>query len=155
MRIELRGMTPLIQVFDMATSLMVMFAGTPYAHLHICGSPWEGNEYHSGDSEGSGQTNRTRHRNIQCAPWRRVLLYAELIRPEMVRRARMTGLCFLADFVQAVTRSATREEAGEVAGKNLDLCANRTCEVGMELATQASPYFTCPPLFVSLPRRNS
>ena len=28
---------------------MVMFAGTPYAHLHICGSPWEGNEYHSGD----------------------------------------------------------------------------------------------------------
>lgn len=24
---------------------MVMFAGTPYAHLHICGSPWEGNEY--------------------------------------------------------------------------------------------------------------
>jgi len=21
---------------------MVMFAGTPYAHLHICGSPWEG-----------------------------------------------------------------------------------------------------------------
>jgi len=26
---------------------MVMFAGTPYAHLHICGSPWEGNEYHS------------------------------------------------------------------------------------------------------------
>ncbi len=28
---------------------MVMFAGTPYAHLHICGSPWEGNEYHRGD----------------------------------------------------------------------------------------------------------
>jgi hypothetical protein len=27
----------------------VMFAGTPYAHLHICGSPWEGNEYHRGD----------------------------------------------------------------------------------------------------------
>ena len=26
---------------------MVMFAGTPYAHLHICGSPWEGREYHS------------------------------------------------------------------------------------------------------------
>jgi len=24
---------------------MVMFAGTPYAHLHICGSPWDGNEY--------------------------------------------------------------------------------------------------------------
>lgn len=24
---------------------MVMFAGTPYAHLHICGSPWEGHEY--------------------------------------------------------------------------------------------------------------
>lgn len=24
---------------------MVMFAGTPYAHLHICGSPWEGREY--------------------------------------------------------------------------------------------------------------
>jgi D-lactate dehydrogenase len=37
--------------------------------------------------------------------------------------------------------SATREEAGEVAAKNLDLylCANRTCEVGMEHATQA-PY---------------
>jgi hypothetical protein len=28
---------------------MVMFAGTPYAHLHVCGSPWDGNEYHSGD----------------------------------------------------------------------------------------------------------
>jgi hypothetical protein len=28
---------------------MVMFAGTPYAHLHVCGSPWEGNEYHQGD----------------------------------------------------------------------------------------------------------
>jgi hypothetical protein len=28
---------------------MVMFAGTAYAHLHICGSPWDGNEYHSGD----------------------------------------------------------------------------------------------------------
>jgi hypothetical protein len=41
MRIDLRGMTPLIQVFGMATSLMVMFAGTPYAHLHICGSPWK------------------------------------------------------------------------------------------------------------------
>jgi hypothetical protein len=29
---------------------MIMFAGTPYAHLHICGNPWEGNEYHL-DSE--------------------------------------------------------------------------------------------------------
>jgi hypothetical protein len=28
---------------------MVMFAATPYAHLHICGSPWDGNEYHPGD----------------------------------------------------------------------------------------------------------
>jgi hypothetical protein len=28
---------------------MVMFADTPYAHLHICGSPWEGNEYRRGD----------------------------------------------------------------------------------------------------------
>lgn len=28
---------------------MVMFAGTPYAHLHICGSPWEGNEYRRDD----------------------------------------------------------------------------------------------------------
>jgi hypothetical protein len=28
---------------------MVMFAGTPFAHLHICGSPWEGNEYHRSD----------------------------------------------------------------------------------------------------------
>jgi len=28
---------------------MVMFAGTPYAHLHIGGSPWDGNEYHPGD----------------------------------------------------------------------------------------------------------
>lgn len=29
---------------------MVMFAGTPYAHLHICGSPWEGREYHADTS---------------------------------------------------------------------------------------------------------
>jgi hypothetical protein len=28
---------------------MVMFAGTPRAHLHICGDPWEGQEYRSGD----------------------------------------------------------------------------------------------------------
>jgi hypothetical protein len=28
---------------------LIMFAGTPYAHLHVCGSPWEGNEYHPGD----------------------------------------------------------------------------------------------------------
>jgi hypothetical protein len=28
---------------------MIMFAGTPYAHLHICGSPLDGNEYHPGD----------------------------------------------------------------------------------------------------------
>jgi hypothetical protein len=28
---------------------MVMFADTPYAHLHVCGSPWDGNEYHPGD----------------------------------------------------------------------------------------------------------
>jgi len=27
----------------------VMFAGTPYAYLHVCGSPWEGNEYQEGD----------------------------------------------------------------------------------------------------------
>ncbi len=27
----------------------VMFAGTPYAYLHICGTPWDGNEYLSGD----------------------------------------------------------------------------------------------------------
>jgi hypothetical protein len=40
---------------------------------------------------------------------------------------------------EELTRSATREEAGEVAGKNLYLCANRNCEVGMEQATHA-PY---------------
>jgi hypothetical protein len=28
---------------------MVMFAGTPYARLQICGSPWDGNEYRPGD----------------------------------------------------------------------------------------------------------
>jgi hypothetical protein len=28
---------------------MVMFAGTPYAHLHVSGSPWDGNEYQPGD----------------------------------------------------------------------------------------------------------
>jgi hypothetical protein len=27
----------------------VMFAGTPYSYLHICGTPWEGAEYHDGD----------------------------------------------------------------------------------------------------------
>jgi hypothetical protein len=27
---------------------LVMFAGTPYAHLHICGSPWDGREYEAG-----------------------------------------------------------------------------------------------------------
>jgi hypothetical protein len=28
----------------------VMFAGTPYAYLHVCGTPWEGNEYREGDN---------------------------------------------------------------------------------------------------------
>ncbi len=27
----------------------IMFAGTPYAYLHICGSPWVGNSYEPGD----------------------------------------------------------------------------------------------------------
>jgi hypothetical protein len=27
----------------------VMFAGTPYAYLHVCGTPWDGNEYREGD----------------------------------------------------------------------------------------------------------
>jgi hypothetical protein len=26
-----------------------MFADTPYSYLHVCGSPWEGNEYRVGD----------------------------------------------------------------------------------------------------------
>ena len=29
---------------------MIMYDGTPYAHLHICEDIWEGNEYHF-DSE--------------------------------------------------------------------------------------------------------
>jgi hypothetical protein len=28
----------------------VMFSGTPYEYLHVCGTPWDGNEYHEGDS---------------------------------------------------------------------------------------------------------
>ncbi|WP_158808007.1 hypothetical protein [Beijerinckia sp. L45] len=27
----------------------IMFAGTPYAYLHVCGSPWVGNRYSPGD----------------------------------------------------------------------------------------------------------
>jgi hypothetical protein len=27
----------------------IMFSGTPYAYLHICRTPWDGNEYVSGD----------------------------------------------------------------------------------------------------------
>jgi hypothetical protein len=27
----------------------IMFAGTPYAYLHVCGTPWVGNEYRPGD----------------------------------------------------------------------------------------------------------
>ena len=26
-----------------------MFSETPYAYLHICGTPWDGNEYSAGD----------------------------------------------------------------------------------------------------------
>jgi D-lactate dehydrogenase len=42
---------------------------------------------------------------------------------------------------EELTRSATRDEAQEVTQRdlNLYLCANRTCEVGMEHATRA-PY---------------
>ena len=27
----------------------VMFAGTPFAYLHVCGTPWDGHEYRDGD----------------------------------------------------------------------------------------------------------
>lgn len=27
----------------------VMFAGTPFAYLHVCGTPWDGKEYREGD----------------------------------------------------------------------------------------------------------
>jgi hypothetical protein len=27
----------------------MMFAGTPYAYLHVCGTPWDGEEYQAGD----------------------------------------------------------------------------------------------------------
>jgi hypothetical protein len=27
----------------------IMFSATPYSYLHICGTPWEGNEYSQGD----------------------------------------------------------------------------------------------------------
>lgn len=27
----------------------VMFVGTPYEYLHVCGDPWDGNEYREGD----------------------------------------------------------------------------------------------------------
>jgi hypothetical protein len=27
----------------------IMFSGTPYAYLHVCGTPWDGNEYSPGD----------------------------------------------------------------------------------------------------------
>jgi len=27
----------------------IMFSGTPYAYLHVCGTPWDGNEYAPGD----------------------------------------------------------------------------------------------------------
>lgn len=27
----------------------IMFSGTPYAYLHICGTPWDGNQYVPGD----------------------------------------------------------------------------------------------------------
>jgi hypothetical protein len=52
-------------------------------------------------------------------------------------RSIVAGDCGL--LYEELTRSATREEAGEVAGKNLDLylCVNRTCEVGMEHAAHA------------------
>jgi hypothetical protein len=26
-----------------------MFAGTPYAYLHVRGGPWDGKQYHEGD----------------------------------------------------------------------------------------------------------
>jgi D-lactate dehydrogenase len=41
---------------------------------------------------------------------------------------------------EELTKSATKDEARELEGKNLDLylCANRTCEVGMEHATGAA-----------------
>lgn len=31
------------------TGAWIMFAGTPYAYLHVCGTPWAGNEYTPGD----------------------------------------------------------------------------------------------------------
>jgi hypothetical protein len=26
-----------------------MFAGTPYSYLHVCGTRWDGTEYHEGN----------------------------------------------------------------------------------------------------------
>ena len=52
----------------------IMFAGTPYAYLHICGTPWDGNEYASGDDARwsmqyvKPRTVRTRPRSVQL--WR-------------------------------------------------------------------------------------
>jgi hypothetical protein len=41
--------TPGLPTIMRDAGTLIMFAGTPYAHLHICGSPWDGNEYRPGD----------------------------------------------------------------------------------------------------------
>jgi hypothetical protein len=48
-RVALRGDRRRLPTVMRDAGTLVMFDGTPYAHLHICGDPWEGNEYHPGD----------------------------------------------------------------------------------------------------------
>ena len=33
----------------MGAGVSVIFAGTFFAYLHVCGTPWDGNEYNEGD----------------------------------------------------------------------------------------------------------
>ncbi len=45
------------EVFGLPTTVRdkgawVMFAGRPFAYLHVCGTPWEGNEFREGNKAG-------------------------------------------------------------------------------------------------------
>ena len=83
--------------------------------------------------------------NLSKQRWTEIesLLRAALDQPAHLRREFLANAC-AGDrglLHEELTSSATKEEASEVIAQKFDLylCANRTCEVGMEHATQA-PY---------------
>ena len=65
----------------------IMFAGTPYAYLHICGTPWDGSEY-TPDVE-ARWTMRYAKPNVSRRSATALAISAFVVRPSRCRQRRM------------------------------------------------------------------